>query len=536
MIFKKFDYLSPNVTFYYKGYLSHSSIFSGILSIFSFILIIIIAIYFSLDIIQREHPTAFYFNRFEEDAGTFPLNSSSFFHFISLSIDSKEIGDEGVDFQSFRIIGLETYYQIYANDKNLSKFDHWVYGYCNKEKDTGNISDLVNYNFFQNSACIRKYFNSNEQQYYDTWDPQFRWPVIAHGTYNSDNKFYCIILERCEEETINLILNGNNHCKSNDEINKIIGFNSAAHLFYIDNYIDVLNYDNPYTKFFYRIENAVQANSYPINHLNFNPSLIKTHNGLIFDHINTELSYSYERNDVFTYNDNNKTYTVYYLWLNNRINYYERNYKRIQDVFSNIGGIFQFVIFIAIFINGLYNKYIVLFDTENLLNSSIDYEKRYYINRRMNYSKKLQNFNKSKNITSEKRINNQETSINKTLHNINDRDISKSNNFSKTDIGYEINNNKKTLKFKKKDEDNSDNDKDNKKINHNFWNYVLFKLSFEKKEISFKLYQNFRTKIISEEHLIRNHLNIYNLLKVNQKKINSNRRYSYKLKDLIKLV
>ena len=87
MIFKKFDYLSPNVTFYYKGYLSHSSIFSGILSIFSFILIIIIAIYFSLDIIQREHPTAFYFNRFEEDVGTFPLNSSSFFHFISLSID-----------------------------------------------------------------------------------------------------------------------------------------------------------------------------------------------------------------------------------------------------------------------------------------------------------------------------------------------------------------------------------------------------------------------------------------------------------------
>ena len=32
------------------------------------------------------------------------------------------------------------------------------------------------------------------------------------------------------------------------------------------------------------------------------------------------------------------------------------------------------------------------------------------------------------------------------------------------------------------------------------------------------MYENFRIKIISEEHLIKNHLNIYNLLKVTEKK------------------
>ena len=237
MILKQLDFLSPTITFFHKGSLSHSSIISGILSITSFILIIIIAVYFSLDLIKRQNPTSFYFNTFEEEAGIFPLNSSSFFHFISLSMNDKELKDEGVDFRSFRIIGLEIFYQQYINNKNISNYDHWLYGLCNLENDTVGIKYLVNHNFFQNSACIRKYFNSKEKKYYDTWEPQFRWPEMAHGTYNSENKFFCIILERCEEETINLILKGKNKCKSDDEIKNSIGYNSAAHFFYIDNYV-----------------------------------------------------------------------------------------------------------------------------------------------------------------------------------------------------------------------------------------------------------------------------------------------------------
>jgi len=42
-------------------------------------------------------------------------------------------------------------------------------------------------------------------------------------------------------------------------------------------------------------------------------------------------------------------------------------------------------------------------------------------------------------------------------------------------------------------------------------------------------------KIISEEHLIKNHLNIYNLLRVIEKKRN-NRRDSYELNDLIQII
>ena len=56
MFFKKLDFLSPPITFYHRGYLSHSSIISGIISTVSNILILILAIYYSLEIIQRKNP------------------------------------------------------------------------------------------------------------------------------------------------------------------------------------------------------------------------------------------------------------------------------------------------------------------------------------------------------------------------------------------------------------------------------------------------------------------------------------------------
>jgi hypothetical protein len=84
MFIKRLDFISPPVTIYYQGYLSHSSIISGIISIISIAFIFALAFYFSLDIIKRKDPNVFSYNNFIEDAGIFPINSSGFFHFISM--------------------------------------------------------------------------------------------------------------------------------------------------------------------------------------------------------------------------------------------------------------------------------------------------------------------------------------------------------------------------------------------------------------------------------------------------------------------
>ena len=74
-----------------------------------------------------------------------------------------------------------------------------------------------------------------------------------------------------------------------------------------------------------------------------------------------------------------------------------------------------------------------------------------------------------------------------------------------------------------------------KKIITHFFDFLLYELSCKKRNQYFKVYRDFRIKIISEEHLIRNHLNVYNLLRITEKKRHY-RRNSYQIKDLIKLV
>ena len=211
---KRLDYLSPHITFYHKSFLSHSSIISGILSIISIILIIISVIYFSLEIIEKKEPKIFSFNSFINDSGYFPMNASSLFHFISIATIFSNNEYDGVDFGYFRIIGFEELFDNYLIDKNLNSREHWLYGKCNNETDTEGIAHLVNYDYFERSACIREYFNPKDQKYYDTGDPKFRWPEMAHGTYNKNYKIYNLIIEKCQEDTINYILGENSHCKN----------------------------------------------------------------------------------------------------------------------------------------------------------------------------------------------------------------------------------------------------------------------------------------------------------------------------------
>ena len=109
MFLKKIDLLSPPISLFYQGLPSHSSKLSGILTILSFVIVIIFSVCHILSLFQRENetPNSTSFTYFIEDAGTISFNPSSLFHFISLE-DLNDRGNEEFNFSYFNAIGINT--------------------------------------------------------------------------------------------------------------------------------------------------------------------------------------------------------------------------------------------------------------------------------------------------------------------------------------------------------------------------------------------------------------------------------------------
>ena len=108
MFLKKIDFLSPDITLYHKGDHSHSSWMSGILSLIQVAIMILVGIYYFLELINHKEPKAYFYSRFVEDAGFYPVNSSSLFHFISIFTHQDPVTEYDFDFLTFRAIGIDT--------------------------------------------------------------------------------------------------------------------------------------------------------------------------------------------------------------------------------------------------------------------------------------------------------------------------------------------------------------------------------------------------------------------------------------------
>ena len=516
MFIKYLDFLSPRITFYHKGFLSHSSILSGILSIIAIIFLIILGVHFSLDIIKKTNPKAFYLHSFVSDAGIYQLNSSSLFHYISIVqiYKGKTIYEE-IDLEAFSIIGAQLYGNNFLNNakyNGIVSFDHWLYGYCNKEINTKGLDNLISDKMFNKSVCIKKYYNSTERQYYDIGDPKFSWPIIAHGSFNENYKLYGIYIQKCNNNTIKHILGNDYQCKNDLEIDNYFNVKGTRyfHLHFINNYIDISNYENPYFNYFYRMETQLNKKQYTFHELYFNPTLVKTDDGLIINNIKENISYIFDRDNTYNFETGTRDIYVGFIFIIRNIrDIYERTYKRVQDVISNIGGINQAISIVAICINSLYNNFVVLSDTELLLHSSIYNEKK-------NNKKELVKHKNSKSRikdTEKRNIGNKKNSDRKELSNespINKTKINKSDNFSKSN--YFINN-LNIINDKSQSIINNNEITDNKNINNrekskndnkvkNFLDFLCYKITCKKKSQNFKIYEKFRIKIISEEHII----------------------------------
>ena len=373
------DFLSPPITLYYKGDESHSSIFSGVLTIIVYSICLTFGILYAIQFINKANPQVYYYNRYIEDAGEFIINSTSMFSFIQI-LDTKKNIPDIVDFDLLNIVGIEETIDLYHENNNLSEYNHWLYGPCNNSTDIKGIKELITFDHFTESACIRKYYNKKDKKYYNTNDKNFKWPKILHGCGHPNRTYYGIIIEKCRNTTLKLLSNGK-YCKPNNEIINYIKKRSI-NLQLIDHFTDMFNYSNPYIKYFYSISNGLFEESYTTNHLNFNPSKLISDEGIFISNKKEKLSYLFDLNEKLSSSSKDSgIYVAFYFWMQKRMQYYERIYEKFQDALSNVGGLCSIVLTLAELINYLVNHYIILFDMEDYMNeikNSKEYDKNIF--------------------------------------------------------------------------------------------------------------------------------------------------------------
>ena len=572
------DWISPPITLFFKGEGSHVSIYSGILSIVAYVIVVAATIFYALQFINRESPKAYFFTRYVEDAGTFPLNSTQMFNFIQVS-DPQSNQKVPLDFEAFRIVGFDdAYSDDYMKDPSIVKIkNHWVYGNCNNNSDTVGISYLIDQKYYEQSACIRKYYDATKGVYFNTGEEGFRWPVILKGCSNPDRTYYGIIMQRCDEADD--FLKNQGPCKSTAEIDDIIGkisFNFQI----IDHYADMLNYEMPFTKYFYEVTSAITNKNFIIQHLNFNPANMLTHNGFFFDNQVREEAYFFTQNEKQTVTEadankegksTNGCLIGVYFWMQNTLQYYERNYDRIQDILSDIGGISSIVLTIAGILNLLIYNFIVILDTEELalnlekeISNSRELNKRPTILKKANnvmfpprrpyqarnqsYANDQQNPQSSNyqrlmkdgvdiypNMNSKDEKNEQYKNLYLKRNNILN-ETNKDGNYQQNNMqnqrsyggrggqaynrgnyqqgGYnESNTYGRNLKDETTTEKKDEIDKPLEKQNFHWCKYLGYLICCGRNDKQMTYYEEFRAKLISEENIIQNYMDTYKLLK-----------------------
>ena len=568
MWLKKVDWLSPPITLYYRGEGSHVSMYSGILSIIAYAIVVVATFYYALNFINREDPKAYFFNRYIEDAGSFPVNSTQMFHFIQL-VDVKSNLKVPFDISKFRVFGFDDIHtsEYLADPEIVNTHDHWIYGYCNNDTDTEGISYLIDQDYYKESVCIRKYYDRKKKQYYETSDPNFRWPLILKGCSHPNRTYYGLFIQRCVDAPETIRINGGPECSLSDDIDAYIDKVSLSFQI-IDHYADMLNYDMPFTKYFYEVTSAISKENLAIQHLNFNPAYMLTHNGYFFDNRVEENAYFFTQNEKQTKTDNLKGCVIgVFFWMQNTLQYYERTYDRIQDILSDIGGISSIVLTIGGILNLLIHNFIVVLDTENFV---INTEQDNYNNRELNKKPTILRNNNAimnpprrpyqANRKPTYAIEQQQSSNYQRLMkdgvdiypNTNSKDEKsnqyniyiKKNNFinknyegnkesfnQKNSGGYSGRGQNNTGNYYQRGEtfntmsrnvkgDSSNENKEedidyrpHEKQNFNWCKYLYYLICCGRNDEKIRYYEDFRCKLISEENIIQNYLDIYKLLK-----------------------
>ena len=430
MIIKNFDFISPPITLFYHGMESHSSIYTGIISLIVLIICIISAIILSLDIFLKRNPSIFYWKKSIEDVEKTYLNEVNFLHFITLLDENlNNIYDE----RAFSIIGINNFTTNMIINSTTTKetkknrtnnlynnFSYYIYDICDEKKDGGEIiTEIDKKNSFLRSLCIKAYYNKTSNTTIYKGDKNFEYPFLQHGHSRGNNINYGILIRKCVNgSTLNNVT-----CYDStilDDLKNELYYYSIT---FIDDSLNPDNYSFPFSNSLNNVTYKYEEEEFTINYLFFHNIELETTTGFLFDFVNNKQTIAYDYSTYTTLSveetekessenekeeeeekkeDNNKneeeedddddrlrrnlventttitntteltgTFQYINMFALNMRNYnevYQRQYKKIQDVIGTIDGFLAIFLFICEIVhNFLYHDFLTIHDFNNIL-------------------------------------------------------------------------------------------------------------------------------------------------------------------------
>ena len=464
------DLFGHSPTFIINNNLQYKTFFGGILSILAIIIAVITTIFFSQELFLKKSPSVnlntesnlnpdilHYFDNFEFIIG---VQNESY----TVTIDESLFYAKGFLFNTtINETGIfNNVYEIDLQPCNLAL------------RNSPNYDIFKKYNL-ENFYCISK--NQSKINLNDIYLKEF-WG--NNGFQMLQIKFY-----ECKNTT------ESQKCATEERLHNVLT-NTGLSIYITDNYVRTNNYKEPFQRAVHEIFSQVSINYIVSITQYYRHTQVESDNGIIFT-TSSKIN-GFKKDELskdINYNRTSPNFITYTLQLNNIIEKYQRKYYKIQDLAAQVGGVYNVIMVICLYIMKLY-------------------EENYYFEFLINKYFEVKLYKKNNNISNKdiNNIYNNETQKNsknkiKTLK-LSDsvKEKRDSKNFKSLNITQDI---KKQMKI---NENNSISSK--KQLTLKFFD-KLFLVNILPK-ISSKKNQNYELFIIAKNHL-KSHIDIFSYLK-----------------------
>ena len=386
MFLNKFDFISPNITLYYKERKRHLSPLGGLLTfVLAVGLISLIMNYTHFDDSHNSSSLKMYRN-YEIDKSYNYFNESGLFHFIWIYNNENLMYNNEIQLNSFKK-GIIRIYMTYVYDKyeynssNLRDHDHWVYDTCHSYVDKNDLKYDYSY-----SSCIKYYYNSIDKKYYSIHDnANFKWPYMREDITDNKNKTsFATFIEKCSNNSvINEILG---ECYTGEKINEYLSVFNKIFISFIDNKIQINDKRNRITPYSYKIYDNIINNgkSFYTHELKFYQFNYEEQKNIISKkYIYNSFMFDGERPSLIRKNEDSKLLLVYVFNIKNYINEFKKHENFLFDFCHRIGGIFAIVYYFFYIFNFFVSERLEVRNFQKFLNDKggnmvqrhINYEK-----------------------------------------------------------------------------------------------------------------------------------------------------------------